>query len=89
LPRAGAAVHEFQVRSGPKTRRPAVGTLFLRVFITMFVIIDPVGNVPMFLILTRDRERRALVALQAVVAAGLLVLGFGLFGTGVKAGRKG
>jgi multiple antibiotic resistance protein len=60
-----------------------VGTLFLRVFITMFVIIDPVGNVPMFLILTRDRERRALVALQAVVAAGLLVLGFGLFGTGL------
>ncbi|HCO03700.1 MAG TPA: antibiotic resistance protein MarC [Actinobacteria bacterium] len=47
----------------------------------MFVIIDPVGNVPVFLTLTADREHRGRLALQAVVAAGLLVLAFGLFGT--------
>jgi multiple antibiotic resistance protein len=58
-----------------------VGSFFLRVFVTMFVIIDPVGNVPVFLTLTAGRERRGRLALQAVVAAGLLVLAFGLFGT--------
>jgi len=58
-----------------------VGSFFLKVFVTMFVIIDPVGNVPVFLTLTADREHRGRLALQAVVAAGLLVLAFGLFGT--------
>jgi multiple antibiotic resistance protein len=60
-----------------------VGTLFLKAFITMFVIIDPIGNVPVFLILTRDGGRRAWLAFQGVLAAGLLVLGFGLFGQGL------
>ena len=58
-----------------------MGSFFLKVFVTMFVIIDPVGNVPVFLTLTADREHRGRLALQAVVAAGLLVLAFGLFGT--------
>ena len=60
-----------------------MGTLFLKAFITMFVIIDPIGNVPVFLILTRDGGRRAWLAFQGVLAAGLLVLGFGLFGQGL------
>jgi multiple antibiotic resistance protein len=53
---------------------------FLRVFTTMFVIIDPLGNIPFFLALTRGKERRPWLALQGVVAAGILVLAFGLFG---------
>jgi MarC family membrane protein len=55
-------------------------TFFLRVFVTMFVIIDPVGTVPVFLTLARGQVRRARMALQAVIAAGVLVLAFGLFG---------
>jgi multiple antibiotic resistance protein len=57
-----------------------MGTFFLRVFITMFVIVDPLGNVPVFLALTHGNPRRGRLALQAVVAAGVLVLAFGLFG---------
>ncbi len=57
-----------------------MGTFFLEVFVTMFVIIDPIGNVPVFLTLTRNRPHRARLALQAVVAAGALILAFGLFG---------
>jgi multiple antibiotic resistance protein len=57
-----------------------MGTFFLRVFVTMFVIIDPIGSVPVFITLARGRARRARMALQAVAAAGVLVLSFGLFG---------
>ena len=57
-----------------------MGTFFLRVFVTMFVIIDPIGSVPVFITLARGRGRRARMAFQAVVAAGVLVLAFGLFG---------
>jgi multiple antibiotic resistance protein len=57
-----------------------VRSFFLEVFVTMFVIIDPIGNVPVFLTLTRDKQRRGWLALQAVAAAGALVLLFGLFG---------
>ena len=57
-----------------------MGTFFWRVFVTMFVIIDPVGGVPVFLTLTRGRTHRGRLALQAVVAAFVLVLAFGLFG---------
>src|SRR3989442_3164541 len=57
-----------------------MGTFFLRVFVTMFVIIDPIGTVPVFLALARGSPRRGLMAFQAVAAAGGLVLAFGLFG---------
>jgi multiple antibiotic resistance protein len=55
-------------------------TFFLEVFVTMFVIIDPIGNVPVFLSLTRNRTHRGRLAVQAVAAAGGLVLLFGVFG---------
>ena len=55
-------------------------TFFLEVFVTMFVIIDPIGNVPVFLTLTRSKPHRGRLALQAVGAAGALILAFGLFG---------
>jgi multiple antibiotic resistance protein len=51
-------------------------------FLTLVVIMDPVGIVPIFIAttarLTPDQRRRA--AVRAVVAAGALVLGFALIG---------
>ena len=51
-------------------------------FLTLVVIMDPVGAVPIFIAmtprLTPDGRRRA--ALRAVVFAGILVLGFALVG---------
>jgi len=51
-------------------------------FVTLLVIMDPVGTSPIFVGLTsrmspRERQR---AALRAVLAAGLLIIGFALFG---------
>ena len=51
-------------------------------FVTLLVIMDPVGNAPIFVSITRNmspRERQT-AAVRAVVAAALLVVGFALFG---------
>jgi multiple antibiotic resistance protein len=57
-------------------------TLLSQAFITVLVIMDPVGNVPIFLALTRraprDAQRRA--ALQAVAVAAGVILLFAVFG---------
>jgi multiple antibiotic resistance protein len=55
---------------------------FGRAFVTLVVILDPLGGVPVFLSLTAsmpagDRNR---AAYQAVAAAGAVVLAFALFG---------
>lgn len=54
-------------------------------FVTLFVIMDPVGNVPIFIALVgrRSARERRLAAVQAALAAGLLVAGFALFGRAV------
>jgi len=55
---------------------------FWEVFVTLFVIIDPVGTVPLFLGLTRgrsDRDRNRLAWQATVVAFGVIVV-FALFG---------
>ena len=56
--------------------------LFASAFVTILVVMDPVGTVPVFLSLTRDlspaRQHRA--ALQATAVAGAVVFGFALFG---------
>jgi multiple antibiotic resistance protein len=58
------------------------GELFLQVFVTVVVIMDPLGSTPVFQSLTRGyaaRERRG-AALQAVGLAAGVILGFALFG---------
>jgi multiple antibiotic resistance protein len=55
---------------------------FWEVFVTLLVIIDPAGTVPLFLGLTRgrsSRERRRL-AWQATLVAFGVIIGFALFG---------
>lgn len=57
-------------------------TLFIEVFVTLFVIMDPPGTVPIFLSLTSGRSaataRRA--AWQAVAVAFLVIVLFAFFG---------
>ena len=60
---------------------------FWEAFVTLFVIIDPPGTVPVFLGLTRGRSartRRKLAWQAAVVAFGVIV-GFALFGRAILA----
>lgn len=55
---------------------------FAGVFVTLLVIMDPLGNVPIFLSLTdgRPRRDRRRLAWQAVVVAGGVIAVFALFG---------
>ncbi len=57
-------------------------TFFLQAFVTLFVIIDPPGIVPLFLGLTRGRSARTTrrLALQASIVAFGVIVGFALFG---------
>jgi multiple antibiotic resistance protein len=56
--------------------------LFTEVFVTLLVIMDPVGTVPLFLALTSGRSRKARnrQAWQAVVVALAVISAFALFG---------
>jgi multiple antibiotic resistance protein len=51
-------------------------------FVTLFVITDPLGNAPIFVAITRNLTpaERQRAAVRAVVAAGILILGFAVFG---------
>jgi len=51
-------------------------------FVTLVVITDPIGNAPIFLTVTRhlDRRGRQRAAIEAVAAAGALIVGFAVFG---------
>jgi multiple antibiotic resistance protein len=55
---------------------------FGETFVTLFVITDPIGNAPIFVAITRNLtpRQRQRAALRAVVAAGMLILGFAVFG---------
>jgi len=55
---------------------------FGQVFVTLFVIMDPIGNAPIFLVLSGNRssrERRRLAG-EAVLVAGSVIGAFALFG---------
>ncbi len=60
-------------------------SLFVSAFVTLFVIMDPVGTVPIFLSLTggyeRPRARRA--ARQAVLVSLLVIVVFAFFGQSI------
>src|SRR5580700_11106456 len=60
----------------------SVMKFFWEVFVTLFVIIDPAGTVPVFLGLTRGRSRqdRNQLAWQATVVAFGVIVAFALFG---------
>jgi multiple antibiotic resistance protein len=55
---------------------------FVTAFVTLFVVIDPVGTVPIFVALTHGMEerRRRAIALRACVIAAILLALFGLAG---------
>ena len=56
--------------------------LFTEVFVTLLVIMDPVGTIPMFLALTSGRSAKARrrLAWQAVLVAISVITAFALFG---------
>lgn len=58
---------------------------FLQAFITMFVIVDPLGTASVFAVLTRGMDGReaSRIALKASLIAVCLLLGFGLLGGGL------
>ena len=58
------------------------GHLFAQAFVTILVVMDPPGNVPVFLALTREMhdEQRRLAALQATLVVAGVVYAFALFG---------
>lgn len=58
------------------------GKLFGEVFVTLFVIMDPPGTIPLFLSLTSGRSSamRKRLAAQAVLVAFVVIVVFALFG---------
>jgi multiple antibiotic resistance protein len=58
------------------------GTLLAEVFVTLFVIMDPPGTIPLFLALTSGGtpQQRKRAAWQAVAVAFLVIVSFALFG---------
>lgn len=60
-------------------------SFYIPAFVTLFVIIDPIGLAPLFVALTQgmtQRQRRSIAIRSCLVAAGLLTL-FGLAGEAV------
>ena len=62
-------------------------TLLTEVFVTLFVIMDPVGTIPIFLSLTRGRSRATIkrAAWQAVLVSFAVIVAFAFFGQQILA----
>lgn len=54
----------------------------LQAFLTLFVLVDPIGLIPLFLALvgTRSYQEQKRIALRSTLVAGLLILAFALLG---------
>ncbi len=61
---------------------PIVLPLFAKAFLTLFVVIDPVGLAPLYLALVSDRTEaeQTQIATRAVVVSAAILLAFGLTG---------
>ena len=61
---------------------PIVLPLFAKAFLTLFVVIDPVGLAPLYLALVRDRSEaeQTQIATRAVVVSAAILLIFGVTG---------
>lgn len=61
------------------------GRLFVEVFVTLFVIMDPPGVIPIFLSLTSGRTgaTRRRMALQAVIVSFCVIVVFAIFGQSI------
>ncbi|MDO5528856.1 MAG: MarC family protein [Paracoccus sp. (in: a-proteobacteria)] len=59
--------------------------LYVTAFVTLFVVIDPIGLAPLFIALTRgmDAPERNRIALRAVTVAAVLLTLFGLAGEAI------
>ncbi|ETD83145.1 MarC family protein [Rhodobacter capsulatus] len=61
---------------------------FVTAFVTLFVVVDPIGLVPLFLALTQGMSAgmRRTVGIRALVIAAILLTAFGLFGDALLRG---
>ncbi|WP_444455467.1 MarC family protein [Rhodobacter capsulatus] len=61
---------------------------FITAFVTLFVVVDPIGLVPLFLALTQgmSASMRRTIGLRALVVAAVLLTAFGLFGDALLKG---
>ena len=65
----------------PRSIDSPLTELFANTVVTLLVVTDPVGNVPVFLALTRRQPQiRRRAAWQASLVAGAVIAGFALFG---------
>jgi len=57
----------------------------ITVFVTLFVVVDPIGLAPLFIALTKgaDAAQRRAIALRALITATILLTMFGLLGEAV------
>lgn len=65
-----------------------IGAEYITAFVTLFVIIDPIGLAPVFIALTLGESPRARlrIALRSLVIAAALLTLFGIFGDKILAG---
>lgn len=63
-------------------------SLYITAFVTLFVVIDPIGLTPIFIALTpgHDARQRRLIGIRALVIAAILMTLFGLAGEAILRG---